>query len=78
MDFDQHLRETAAWLVKMAESPLSVDHAKHREQELIASSPLYADLPRYIREARARQSSSACAPAAAKTTASTGRTRRAA
>jgi hypothetical protein len=73
MDFDQHLRDTAAWLVKMAESPLSLDHAKHREQELIAS-PLYADLPRYIREARARPSSSACAPAADRTTASTGPT----
>jgi hypothetical protein len=54
--WEQHLRNTAAWLVEMADNPLtsgSKGHAAHRLQELMASSPLYADLPRYIREARA-------------------------
>jgi hypothetical protein len=54
MDWNEHLRNTARHLVWMASMPMAREHAKHREAELIASSPLYADLPRYVREARAK------------------------
>lgn len=54
--WEQHLRETAAWLVAMADNPLtsgSKGHAAYRLAEL-TQSPMYADLPRYIREERER------------------------
>lgn len=52
--WDQHLRETAAWLVEMADNPLtsgSKGHAAHRLEEL-KRSPMYASLPELIREVR--------------------------
>jgi hypothetical protein len=54
MDFEAHLRETARHLVDMASTPLAVDHAKHREAELL-QDPLYERLPELIREERARR-----------------------
>lgn len=52
--WEQHLRETARHLVWMASLPgeMALEQAKHRERELMASSPLYAELPKYIKEAR--------------------------
>jgi hypothetical protein len=55
--WDQHMKDTAAWLVTMAANPGFVDHARHREQELMRNE-LYADLPRLVREARAESAAS--------------------
>jgi hypothetical protein len=76
MDWNAHLRETAAHLAWMASLPgeLALEHAKHREQEL-ARSPMYAELPRFIREVRQSASPSPSAPELASTTAVTGRPR---
>jgi hypothetical protein len=54
MDLDAHLRETARHLVWMANLPgqLALAHSKHRALELIASSPLYANLAELVMEER--------------------------
>lgn len=55
--WEQHLRDTAAWLVQMADNPLTrgkSGHAAHRLDELLATG-LYADLPRLIAEIRAQR-----------------------
>ena len=54
MDYGAHLRETARHIVWMASLPgeLALKHAMLREQELIASHPMYAVLPALVREAR--------------------------
>jgi hypothetical protein len=64
MDWNAHLRETARHLAWMASLPgeLALEHAKHREQEL-TRSPMYADLPRLIREVR-REAPASQAPRA--------------
>lgn len=51
MDFAAHVRETARWLATMARMPgeLALEHAKHREAELV-KDPLYADLPAFVKE----------------------------
>ena len=59
--WDQHMKDTAAWLVKMAATPGFVDHARHRAKELMESE-LYADLPRLMREAVAESAASARKP----------------
>lgn len=54
MDPETHLRTVAAWLVHLADNPLtsgSKGYAAHRLQELMRDS-LYAELPKYIAEAR--------------------------
>lgn len=65
MDFDAHLLETARHLVWMASTPLAREHAKLREQELIASHPMYAVLPELIRQQLQSARSSRSAPSAA-------------
>jgi hypothetical protein len=52
--WETHLRELAAWLVVLADNPLtsgSKGHAAYRLEQLL-KSPAYSDLPRYIKEAR--------------------------
>jgi hypothetical protein len=54
MDPEQHLREVAAWLVQLADNPLTNGkngYAAHRLKELMRDS-LYAELPKYIAEVR--------------------------
>lgn len=51
--WEAHLRELAAWLVVLADNPLtsgSKGHAAYRLEQLL-KSPAYSDLPRYIKEA---------------------------
>lgn len=55
MDYQAHLRETAAHLVWMASMPMAREHAKLREQQLMASDPMYAVLPELIRLEMARR-----------------------
>jgi hypothetical protein len=64
MDFDAHLRETARHLVWMANLPgqLALAHSKHRAVELIASSPLYANLAELVMEARSEAASAMQVP----------------
>jgi hypothetical protein len=52
--WQQHLEETARWLVQMASMPGWVEHARFRAKELMASE-LYADLPRLMREAMPKE-----------------------
>lgn len=55
---DPHLLETAAWLIKMADNPLtsgSKGHAAYRLEELVASHAMYATLPQVIAELRAKE-----------------------
>ena len=54
---DPHLLSTAAWLIEMADNPLTSGkqgHAAYRLTELMASSPMYACLPELIAELRSR------------------------
>ena len=52
--WQQHLEDTARWLVHMASNPGFADHARHREQELMQDE-LYADLPQWVRKIRQEQ-----------------------
>jgi hypothetical protein len=50
MDWPTHLREVAAWLLKMRADPLSRDQAAYRLKELTANAfGPYATLPEVIR-----------------------------
>jgi hypothetical protein len=40
--WEQHLRDTAAWLVVMSNTPGWLEHAKHRRDQLLAS-PMYGE-----------------------------------
>lgn len=51
---DPHLQQVAAWMVKLADNPLtsgSKGYAAHRLAELMRE-PMYARLPEYIAEVR--------------------------
>lgn len=64
MPHDPHLLSTAAWLIKMADNPLtsgSKGHAAYRLAELMASHPMYRVLRELIRELRALPMTSAAA-----------------
>lgn len=61
MNSDPHLLSTAAWLIEMADNPLTsgkTGHAAHRLKELMASHAMYATLPALIAELRAQESRS--------------------
>lgn len=62
MTTDPHLLSTAAWLIKMADNPLtsgSEGHAAYRLAELKASHPMYRVLPELIAELRAKEAADA-------------------
>lgn len=67
MPHDPHLLATAKWLIEMDENPLTGGpggHAVYRMKELVASHPMYRDLPALIAELRASASSSPGSPSA--------------
>lgn len=54
MDWAKHLRETAEYLVEMANRPGWTEHARYRRDELLANE-MYAGLREEIQRARAEQ-----------------------
>lgn len=62
MPHDPRLLATAAWLIEMADNPLtsgSKGHAAYRLEELKASHPMYRVLPELIAELRAKEAADA-------------------
>lgn len=62
-NWNDHLRETAEWLVAMSEIPAAQEHAKLRRDEKLAD-PMYAGLKEEIQRVRALRSPSPASPSA--------------
>ena len=59
-----HITQTVQHLLWMARNPGSVDHARLRVKELVASDPMYASLPARLTEAMRSESRSPSKPSA--------------